>query len=86
MLSGTEAGHRAEVVRLGFEVRVELKDDAGAEFTAQLTRGDVDALTLHEGTSSSRGSSCAARSRSRRPDEPLEHRHDLDEAPVAVAR
>ena len=37
------------IVRLGFEVRVELRDDAGTEFTAQLTRGDVDALSLHEG-------------------------------------
>ena len=37
------------IVRLGFEVRVELRDDAGGEFTAQLTRGDVDALSLREG-------------------------------------
>ena len=73
------------VVRLGFEVRVELKDDAGAEFTAQLTRGDVDALTLHESRrrEDHRASPFAE---STRPDEPLEHRHDLDEAPVAVAR
>ena len=37
------------IVRLGFEVRVELRDDADGEFTAQLTRGDVDALSLREG-------------------------------------
>ena len=37
------------IVRLGFEVRVELQDEAGGAFTAQLTRGDVDALTLREG-------------------------------------
>ena len=37
------------VVRLGFEVRVELRDDRGEPFTAQLTRGDVDALALREG-------------------------------------
>src|SRR3954465_13744384 len=37
------------IVRLGFEVRVELRDDVGSELTAQLTRGDVDALSLHEG-------------------------------------
>jgi sulfate transport system ATP-binding protein len=47
------------IVRLGFEVRVELQDDEGAEFTAQLTRGDVDALALREGdavvASSARG-------------------------------
>jgi sulfate transport system ATP-binding protein len=37
------------IVRLGFEVRVELRDDDGIELTAQLTRGDVDALGLREG-------------------------------------
>jgi len=38
---------------------VELQDDDGAEFTAQLTRGDVEALALREGdavvASSARG-------------------------------
>ena len=60
--SAVEGGIRATVrriVRLGFEVRVELQDDDGAEFTAQLTRGDVDALVLREGdavvASSARG-------------------------------
>jgi sulfate/thiosulfate transport system ATP-binding protein len=55
---GTRATVR-RIVRLGFEVRVELQDDDGAEFTAQLTRGDVDALALREGdavvASSARG-------------------------------
>ncbi len=38
------------VVRLGFEVRVELVDDAtGAELVAQLTRGETDHLHLLEG-------------------------------------
>jgi sulfate/thiosulfate transport system ATP-binding protein len=37
------------VVRLGFEVRVALRDDAGHEFSAQLTRGDIDALAVSEG-------------------------------------
>jgi sulfate transport system ATP-binding protein len=37
------------VARLGFEVRVELVDDAGQELTAQLTRGDTDALGLRSG-------------------------------------
>ena len=37
------------VVRLGFEVRVELRDDSGERFAAQLTRADADALSLREG-------------------------------------
>jgi len=37
------------VARLGFEVRVELEDDGGHELSAQLTRGDVDALALKPG-------------------------------------
>ena len=38
------------VVHLGFEVRVELTSAAtGEQFTAQITRGDAEALGLHEG-------------------------------------
>ncbi|WP_078313858.1 TOBE-like domain-containing protein [Mycobacterium sp. D16Q16] len=38
------------VVHLGFEVRVELTSAAtGEQFTAQITRGDSEALGLHEG-------------------------------------
>jgi sulfate transport system ATP-binding protein len=38
------------VVVLGFEVRVELTSAAtGGAFTAQITRGDAEALALHEG-------------------------------------
>ncbi|AKC38598.1 sulfate ABC transporter ATP-binding protein SysA [Mycolicibacterium phlei] len=38
------------VVYLGFEVRVELTSAAtGEQFTAQITRGDAEALGLHEG-------------------------------------
>ena len=37
------------VARLGFEVRVELADESGHELSAQLTRGDVDALALRPG-------------------------------------
>jgi len=38
------------VVALGFEVRVELTDvTGGAPFTAQITRGDAEALALREG-------------------------------------
>lgn len=38
------------VVMLGFEVRVELTNaDSGAPFTAQITRGDAEALGLQEG-------------------------------------
>jgi len=37
------------VARLGFEVRVELDDESGQELSAQLTRGDVDALGLQPG-------------------------------------
>jgi sulfate/thiosulfate transport system ATP-binding protein len=57
--SGAVRARVRRIVRLGFEVRVELQDDDGAEFTAQLTRGDVDALALREGdavvASSARG-------------------------------
>jgi sulfate transport system ATP-binding protein len=39
------------VAHLGFEVRVELKDAAtGAPFTAQITRGDANALGLTDST------------------------------------
>ena len=38
------------VVYLGFEVRVELTSaTTGAPFTAQITRGDAEALALKEG-------------------------------------
>lgn len=37
------------VVRLGFEVRVDLRADSGEIFAAQLTRRDADALALREG-------------------------------------
>ncbi|MEO7235760.1 MAG: TOBE-like domain-containing protein [Lapillicoccus sp.] len=37
------------VARLGFEVRVELRDEGGQELAAQLTRGDVDVLGLQPG-------------------------------------
>jgi sulfate transport system ATP-binding protein len=38
------------VVALGFEVRVELTSAAtGGPFTAQITRGDAEALALREG-------------------------------------
>jgi sulfate transport system ATP-binding protein len=37
------------VARLGFEVRVELADESGQELSAQLTRGDADALGLQPG-------------------------------------
>jgi sulfate transport system ATP-binding protein len=38
------------VVMLGFEVRVELTNTAtGLPFTAQITRGDAEALDLQEG-------------------------------------
>ena len=38
------------VVALGFEVRVELTDvTGGGPFTAQITRGDAEALALREG-------------------------------------
>ena len=38
------------VVPLGFEVRVELTNTAsGGPFTAQITRGDAEALALKEG-------------------------------------
>jgi sulfate transport system ATP-binding protein len=37
------------IVRLGFEVRVELRTDAGDQFAAQLTRAAARALDLHGG-------------------------------------
>ena len=38
------------VVPLGFEVRVELTNAAtGSPFTAQITRGDAEALALRDG-------------------------------------
>ncbi|WP_353510670.1 TOBE-like domain-containing protein [Intrasporangium sp.] len=37
------------VVRLGFEVRVDLRADSGERFAAQITRRDADGLGLHEG-------------------------------------
>ena len=37
------------VVKLGFEVRVEMTDESGAPFTAQITRGDSEALGLRAG-------------------------------------
>jgi sulfate transport system ATP-binding protein len=43
------AARVVRVVRLGFEVRVELVDDSGHDFTAQLTRGDLAALGVREG-------------------------------------
>jgi sulfate transport system ATP-binding protein len=43
------AARVVRVVRLGFEVRVELVDDDGQDFTAQLTRGDLAALGVREG-------------------------------------
>ena len=39
----------SRVVRLGFEVRVELRDADGLELSAQLARTEVDALRLREG-------------------------------------
>ncbi len=49
---GEEPGERctvSRVVRLGFEVRVELRDARGQELTAQLARTEVDALDVREG-------------------------------------
>ena len=37
------------VVRLGFEVRIDLRTDAGVRFAAQVTRAEADALGLAEG-------------------------------------
>ncbi|WP_407636733.1 TOBE-like domain-containing protein [Intrasporangium oryzae] len=37
------------VVRLGFEVRVELRADSGERFAAQITRRDAFDLELHTG-------------------------------------
>jgi sulfate transport system ATP-binding protein len=37
------------VVRLGFEVRVDLRADSGERFSAQVTRAQADALDLTEG-------------------------------------
>ncbi len=39
----------SRVVRLGFEVRVELREADGHELSAQLSRTEVDALHLSEG-------------------------------------
>jgi sulfate transport system ATP-binding protein len=53
VLGAPDAGTRAvveRVVRLGFEVRVDLRDVvSGERFCAQLTRGDCEALQLLEG-------------------------------------
>jgi len=46
--TGAQPAIVARVVRLGFEVRVELMAD-GAEVVAQLTRGSAAQLDLHEG-------------------------------------
>ncbi|HKG52061.1 MAG TPA: TOBE-like domain-containing protein [Actinomycetales bacterium] len=46
--TGAQPAVVARVVRLGFEVRVELMAD-GAEVVAQLTRGSAAQLDLHEG-------------------------------------
>ena len=46
--TGAQPAVVARVVRLGFEVRVELVAD-GAEVVAQLTRGSAAQLDLHEG-------------------------------------
>jgi sulfate transport system ATP-binding protein len=79
------------IVRLGFEVRVELRDDAGSDFTAQLTRGDVDALALREGdlvrAHSIRVSPVSDPAPTREPDlvPGPEERH-TDESVVAVGR
>ena len=75
-------------MRLGFEVRVELRDDSGAEFTAQLTRGDVDALSLHEGdVVVARTIRASPLEVTPRLDAPVVSRLEVDdEAPVAVAR
>jgi sulfate transport system ATP-binding protein len=37
------------VVRLGFEVRVELRADSGERFAAQVTRAEADGLALVPG-------------------------------------
>lgn len=37
------------VVRLGFEVRIDLRADSGTRFAAQVTRAEADALALEEG-------------------------------------
>jgi sulfate transport system ATP-binding protein len=37
------------VVRLGFEVRVELRADSGERFAAQITRAEADELHLTPG-------------------------------------
>ncbi|WP_442952892.1 TOBE-like domain-containing protein [Pedococcus sp. 5OH_020] len=37
------------VVRLGFEVRVDLRADSGERFAAQVTRAEADALDLRVG-------------------------------------
>jgi sulfate transport system ATP-binding protein len=37
------------VVRLGFEVRIDLRTDSGVRFAAQVTRAEADTLGLREG-------------------------------------
>jgi sulfate transport system ATP-binding protein len=37
------------VVRLGFEVRIDLRTDSGVRFAAQVTRAEADALGLEDG-------------------------------------
>ncbi|WP_406833209.1 TOBE-like domain-containing protein [Pedococcus sp. KACC 23699] len=37
------------VVRLGFEVRIDLRADSGQRFAAQVTRAQADALDLRDG-------------------------------------
>ena len=50
MLSDLVRATIDRVVMLGFEVRVELTNAAtGGPFTAQITRGDTEALGLKEG-------------------------------------
>ena len=36
-------------MRLGFEVRIDLRTDAGVRFAAQVTRAEADVLGLVEG-------------------------------------
>ncbi|SIS08104.1 sulfate/molybdate ABC transporter ATP-binding protein [Williamsia sterculiae] len=48
--SGVLRASVVRVVHLGFEVRVELRNAAtGEEFTAEITRGDAEALRLRDG-------------------------------------
>jgi sulfate transport system ATP-binding protein len=46
---GVIAAAVERVVRLGFEVRVELRADSGERFAAQLTRAEADDLDLQRG-------------------------------------